>query len=51
MSGLPPCEPTRESTYCASAGPLAESAYKLMLVELKKRAPRQYDTPYGPVAF
>jgi len=25
--------------------------YKAMLVELKKRAPLQYDTPYGPVSF
>ena len=34
-----------------SIGALAESAFRTMLDELKQRAPRQYDTPYGPVAF
>ena len=51
VSGLGTCEKTRDTSFCLSAGPLAESAYKAMLVELKKRVPRQYDTPYGPVAF
>ena len=36
---------------CYSAGPQAEGAYQAFLTELKKRAPLQYDTPYGPVAF
>ena len=49
--GLPECVPSRDSDFCASAGPAAESAYKLMLRELKSRAARQYETPYGPVAF
>ena len=45
------CEKTRSYDFCLSAGALAESAFKSMLDELKQRAPRQYDTPYGPVAF
>ena len=45
------CEKTRSYDFCLSAGALAESAFKTMLDELKQRAPRQYDTPYGPVAF
>ena len=46
------CEMTRENKgICFSAGPQAERAYQAFLVELKKRAPLQYDTPYGPVAF
>lgn len=46
------CEKTRDNNgVCFSAGPVAEGAYKAMLVELKKRAPLQYDTPYGPVNF
>ena len=36
-------------SYCLSAGPLAESAFKAMLDELRQRAPRQYDG--GIVAF
>jgi hypothetical protein len=51
VEGLGPCEATRERNFCLSAGPRAESAYKSLLIELKRRAPRQYDTPYGPVAF
>ena len=51
VDGVGACEATRSSTFCLSAGPLAESAFKAMLIELKRRAPRQYDTPYGPVAF
>ena len=51
VNGLPECVPSRDSDFCASAGPAAESAYKLMLRELKSRAARQYETPYGPVAF
>lgn len=52
VQGLPECVETRTNGgVCTSAGPLAESAYKAMLRELKARAPRQYDTPYGPVAF
>ena len=45
------CEKSRLGSYCLSAGPLAESAFKSMLDELRQRAPRQYDTPSGPVAF
>ena len=47
------CEPTRENTkgICFSAGPQAEGAYNAFLSELKKRAPAQYETPYGPVSF
>jgi len=46
------CEKTRDNGgVCWWAGPLPESAFKSMLVELKKRAPLQYDTPYGPVSF
>jgi len=56
LKGLPrtaySCEKTRDNGgVCWWAGPLPESAYKAMLVELKKRAPLQYDTPYGPVSF
>lgn len=46
------CEMTRDNKgICFWAGPQAEGAYKAFLVELKKRAPLQYDTPYGPVNF
>jgi len=46
------CEMTRENRgVCFSAGPQAERAYQAFIVELKKRAPLQYDTPYGLVAF
>lgn len=46
------CEKTRDNNgVCYDAGPLAESSYSAMLKELKKRAPLQYDTPYGPVSF
>ena len=51
IDGLRDCAPTRGAEDCYSAGPLAETAFKAMLVELKRRAPRQYDTPSGPVAF
>lgn len=46
------CEMTRENKgVCYNAGPQAESAYQAFLSELKKRAPLQYDTPYGLVSF
>ena len=45
------CEKSRMGSYCLSAGPLAESAFKAMLDELRQRAPRQYDTNSGRVAF
>ena len=46
------CEMTRTNKgVCFSAGQQAEGAYQAFLTELKKRAPLQYDTPYGPVAF
>ena len=52
--GLPrvayPCSDNREGV-CFFAGFMAEDALKSMLVELRKRAPLQYDTPYGPVSF
>lgn len=51
IEGLRDCAPTRGAEDCYSAGPLAETAFKAMLLELKRRAPRQYDTPSGPVAF
>ena len=44
-------EKSRAGSFCLSAGPLAESAFKSMLGELMQRALRQYDTPSGPVAF
>ena len=46
------CEMTRTNQgICYSAGSQAEAAYQAFLAELKKRAPLQYETPYGPVAF
>ena len=46
------CEKTRDNNgVCFNAGPLAETSFTAMLRELKKRAPLQYDTPYGPVSF
>ena len=46
------CEQTRTNNgICFSAGPQAEGAFAAFLTELKKRAPLQYETPYGPVAF
>ena len=46
------CEATRDNNgICISAGAEAEGAYQAFLVELKKRAPKQYETPTGPVSF
>lgn len=45
--GLPECVETRERSDCLSAGPLAEIAFRSMMVELEKRAPRQYDVNAG----
>ena len=46
------CEPTRENKgVCFSAGAAAEGAYSAFLVELRTRAPKQYETPTGPVSF
>ena len=46
------CEMTRENKgVCFSSGPQAEGAYQAFLSELRKRAPLQYETPYGPVPF
>lgn len=47
VEGLGFCEKTRSKASCYSAGPLAETAFKAMMEELEKRAPRQYEEISG----